>query len=108
MASILEPPSAPAWRNPDGTLEDAYYGGGWMVRPKGANGRPNLWHTGCLPGTYTLMVQRGDGIGYAALFNQRSRDWETRDTVLDPLLYRAVDKVTNWPEDDLFNVNRAS
>jgi N-acyl-D-amino-acid deacylase len=99
---LAEPPPAPAWRKPDGAQEEAFYACGWMVRPRRKEGGANWWHMGSLPGTAALLVRRWDGVSYAALFNQRSRDWQNRDAAIDPLLYEAADAVRQWPTHDLF------
>lgn len=95
-------PAAPVSRLADGSLPDSWYGCGWQVRPVGKRGRFNLWHTGSLPGTYTLLVRRADGLSYAALFNQRSEDWKKGDEAIDPILARAAATVTVWPTEDQF------
>src|SRR5207244_9123418 len=33
FTTMYAPPPPPAWRKADGSLEDAYYGCGWSVRP---------------------------------------------------------------------------
>lgn len=96
------PPPPPVSRNDDGTLKAAYYACGWNVRPVGTAGKFNAWHTGSLPGTYTLLVRRWDGLSWAALFNQRSLDHKTRDAAIDPALHRAAAAVEKWPTEDLF------
>jgi len=97
------PPEPPVWRNPDGSLKDHYYYGcGWLVRPVGTEGKANYWHTGSLPGTYTLLVRRWDGLSWAVLFNQRSDDDNLPDNEIDPALHRAANAVTEWPKLDLF------
>jgi N-acyl-D-amino-acid deacylase len=78
-----------------------YYGCGWMIRPMGGEGKINVWHTGGLPGTSTLMVRRHDGLVWVALFNERLRDEK-----LDPALHRAADSVKQWPKTDLFEKPR--
>lgn len=96
------PPPAPVSRAENGTLKETYYSCGFMARPvDAAAGRVNYWHTGSLPGTYTLLVRRWDGLAWAALFNQRSRDRKL-DGEIDPALHRAADAVKGWPEEDLF------
>ena len=74
-----------------------FYGCGWMVRPVGADGKLNTWHTGALPGTSTLLVRRHDGLVWAALFNER-----LKNESLDPALHKAADAVAEWPKGDLF------
>ena len=96
------PPPPPVSRHDDGTLKPAYYACGWNVRPVGTAGNFNAWHTGSLPGTYTLLVRRWDGLSWAALFNQRSLDHKTRDAAIDPALHRAAAAVEKWPAEDLF------
>src|SRR5437660_2390222 len=102
FATMYAPPPLPAWRKADGSLEDAYYGCGWSVRPVGNSGKPNYWQAGSLPGTATLLVRRWDGFSWAVLFNQRSDDKNMPDSAIDPALHRAADSVTSWPTDDLF------
>ena len=99
---LLNRPAVPLWRTEDGQLQDYYYACGWLVRPNGKNGRPNYWHNGSLPGTYSLLVYRGDGLSWAVLFNQRSNDPKLPDNAIDPALHRAADAVTHWPDIDLF------
>ncbi len=100
---LYAPPEAPVSRKADGSLEDAYYACGWMVRPAGQNGRANYWHNGSLPGTFSLLVRRGDGLSWAVLFNQRSRDAKLPDSAIDGALHRAAGAVKDWPKVDLFS-----
>jgi N-acyl-D-amino-acid deacylase len=101
LEESLALPTAPLWRKADGTPEDHYYGLGWFVRPV-RDGKVNVWHTGKLPGTSTLLVRRWDGLSWAVLFNGSSGDRNLPDDAIDPALHRAADAVTVWPEDDLF------
>jgi CubicO group peptidase (beta-lactamase class C family) len=81
-----------------------YYGCGWLVRPRAAGGR-NTWHAGSLPGTWTYLVRRFDGINYAALFNQRDDPSDLRTTTysdIDGALQAAANSVRTWPTHDLF------
>jgi N-acyl-D-amino-acid deacylase len=94
---LYEPPAPPASRKPDGSLADHFYGCGWLVRPVGRQGRANYWHNGSLPGTYTLLVRRHDGLSWAVLFNQRSESSSLPDSAIDPALHRAADSVERWP-----------
>jgi N-acyl-D-amino-acid deacylase len=96
------PPAPPAWREPDGTLAESYYGGGWLVRPVGGKGKANYWHAGSLPGTSTLLVRRWDGLSWVVLFNQRSADKKLPDDAIDAALHRAADAVVDWPKENLF------
>ena len=100
---LHEAPAPPASRKPDGSLEASYYGCGWMVRPVGNEGRSNYWHTGSLPGTFTLLVRRHDGLAWAILFNQRSSDPKLSDRDIDSALHEAADAVVEWPQHDLFS-----
>jgi N-acyl-D-amino-acid deacylase len=102
IRQLYAPPLAPASRRPDGTLADAYYGCGWMVRPVKRGGRANYWHSGSLPGTSSLLVRRWDGLSWVALFNQRSNDKKLPDGAIDGALHRAADAVKAWPSHDLF------
>jgi N-acyl-D-amino-acid deacylase len=99
---LYEPPAPPVSRTADGSLAPAYYGCGWMVRPVGRAGRANYWHSGSLPGTFTLLVRRYDGLAWAAVFNERSSDPKLPDSELDGALQQAADSVAEWPAHDLF------
>ncbi len=88
---IFEPPAGPVGHRPDGSAAEVYYGCGWMVRRVGRGRGMNQWHNGSLPGTYSLLVRRWDGLAWAVLFNQRSELKELPDSAIDPELHRAVD-----------------
>ena len=104
--TMYAPPAPPASRKPDGSLEDYYYGCGWMVRPVQSPGKANYWHTGGLPGTSTLLVRRSDGLSWTLLFNRipdSPADKESKSTTIDAALHRAANSVTQWPSEDLFS-----
>jgi N-acyl-D-amino-acid deacylase len=96
VAAMYVPPPPPVSRKPDGSLEDRYYGLGWMVRPISGQAKANYWHNGSLPGTATLLVRRHDGLSWAVLFNQRSEDEKLPDGDIDAAMHRAADAVTEW------------
>jgi N-acyl-D-amino-acid deacylase len=101
LKMLYEPPESPVSRRPDGSLAAVYYACGWNVLPKG-NGKANYWHNGSLPGTFTLLVRRFDGLSWVALFNQRSENSKLPDSAIDGALHRAADSVAEWPDADLF------
>ncbi|WP_433466875.1 serine hydrolase domain-containing protein [Spirillospora sp. CA-128828] len=76
-----------------------YYGCGWQVRP--VTGGMNTWHNGSLPGTYTLMVRRYDGLSWAVLFDQRQEGDAPSYDGIDLLLHKAANAVKTWPTGDL-------
>jgi N-acyl-D-amino-acid deacylase len=52
---------------------------------------------GSLPGTWTVVVQRPDGVSYAALFNQRAdASGLSYESIRDDL-NRAADGIKRWP-----------
>jgi N-acyl-D-amino-acid deacylase len=118
VARMFSRPAGKAGYEEDGRPRDHYYGCGWAVRPVAVGGTPggegngilgaNTWHTGSLTGTSTLMVRRHDGVDWVVLFNAREcADGKTRLAErIDPLLHRAADAVTAWPEVDLFEKYR--
>jgi CubicO group peptidase (beta-lactamase class C family) len=84
--------------NPDGW----YYGLGWQVRPvTGGTGR-NTWHTGSLPGTFTIVVRTSNGMSWAALFNRRDDPSGKSYGDIDQALWTAANGVKTWPTNDLF------
>ncbi|MEU8122068.1 serine hydrolase domain-containing protein [Spirillospora sp. NPDC049024] len=76
-----------------------YYGCGWQVRP--VTGGRNTWHNGSLPGTYTLLVRRYDGLTWAVLFDQRQEGDAANYGDIDSLLHKAANAVKTWPAGDL-------
>lgn len=103
---MYQRPKPPLGLNGDGSPADVYYALGWQVRPVRGTGKANYWHTGSLPGTWTLLVRRWDGLSWAALFNQRSEDRRFSDGEIDPALHRAAAGVTAWPTENLFRKYR--
>jgi N-acyl-D-amino-acid deacylase len=99
---LITPPAAPVARKSDGTVEAAYYGCGWMVRPIARPAGVNLWHGGSLPGTNTLLVRLSSGTSWVALFNQRREKKGLPDGEIDGALHRAARAVREWPSQDLF------
>jgi len=67
-----------------------WYGCGWQVRPSG-QGTFNVWHTGALDGTASLLVRRRDGYCWAVLFNtDKSQSGQRLARLIDPLMHPAV------------------
>ena len=107
IQTMFSRPAAPLWLDENQMPRSHYYGCGWLVRPVGSRGRLNTWHTGSLDGTSTLLVRRQDGLNWCVLFNSRDMPDGTRPAVkIDPLIHRAADAVTDWPDRDLFSQQR--
>lgn len=102
IAEMVAPPPAPVSRKTDGSLGEKYYACGWDVRPQGHGGHADYTHNGSLPGTFTIIMRRGDGISFAALFNQRSSNPNFPDPAILNALHKAADSVRHWPPEDLF------
>lgn len=96
-------PEGAAGFTDDGKPKPAYYACGWNVRPVGAEGKLNAWHTGSIGGTSTLLVRRWDGLAWSVLFNtDRDSDGKAPSGAIDPLLHDAARKVQKWPDADGF------
>ena len=92
------------WAKPEiGVNSDGwYYGLGWQVRPTtGGTGR-NTWHTGSMPGTFTIMVRTYNGMSWAALFNRRDDASGKSYGDIDAALWTAANGVKTWPTNDQF------
>ena len=80
---------------------------GWSVRDIGGgetNPRyTNLWHTGSLPGTTSLLVRAGNGSSWAVLMNSRPKNWGKFRRTLDKAMWQAFRQVTEWPNHNLFS-----
>lgn len=101
-------PDGAAGHEADGRPKDVHYGLGWFVRTLPNSGKINVWHTGSLDGTSTILVRRHDGFCWAALFNSRHgfnsetmRYDVTPTKAIDELIHQAVDSVTTWPTSDV-------
>ena len=77
----------------------SWYAMGWGVRPVGDEA--NWDHNGGLPGTATRLMRRSDGVAWAVLFNSRPINGDVI-AVVNQVLSRAVNEVTEWPTHDLF------
>lgn len=103
IREMYAPPPPPVGRKPDGSPAERFYSCGWDVRLNGPKGRTEYTHNGSLPGTFTLLMRRSDGLSWAVLFNQRSNDPKLSDLAISSALHRAADGITDWPEGDLFS-----
>src|SRR5262249_46131844 len=98
VEAMWQRPAGPAGYEPDGTPRERYYACGWRVRPAGAGGRPNTWHAGTVWGASALLVRRGDGLSWAALFNTDSHPDGTKlPELVDAYLHEAAEEVAEWP-----------
>lgn len=85
-----------------------WYGMGWQVRKKrdvseSLLDKYNLWHSGALAGTSTLLVRRNDGFAWAVLFNtDRSTSGDRLAGLVDSQMHRAVGMIDVWPDYNLF------
>jgi len=95
---MVEPPD---YADPARTV---WYGLGWQVREKRSpaevdrilNGC-NIWHSGALAGTSTLLVRRSDGMSWAVLFNtDRSIEGRRLSGLMDYQMHFAVNSVSDW------------
>jgi N-acyl-D-amino-acid deacylase len=101
--SMWDRPAGPAGWTEDGKPRDTYYGLGWQIRPTGRGIGFHRWHAGSLDGTSTLLVQRDDGLCWAALFNSRrtGQPKQTPAQLLDGELHRVANEVRDWPDRDV-------
>ncbi len=80
-----------------------YYSRGWQNRVV-SNQQLNHWHSGSLPGTTSLLIDRHDGVGFAAILNTR-QSTQTKNLAgeLDRAVHQAAATVLEWPTADLFD-----
>lgn len=104
IATMFTRPEGLAGHDAEGKPKDFYYGCGWNVRPIGDTRRANTWHSGLIAGTSTILVRRHDGLNWAVLFNtDANAEGKTLSGLIDPLVHKAADAVTSWPDRDLFS-----
>ena len=93
------------WSKPSigANADGSYYGLGWQIRPvtTGGTGR-NTWHTGSMPGTFSILVRTYNGMSWAALFNRRDDASGKSYGDIDQALWTAANGVKTWPTNDLF------
>ncbi len=90
-------------RSPGGATGEqaSHYVLGWGKATSEAG--PVYTHSGSLAGTSTLLVRRPDGRNWVALFNGRSSPTTSRFSgVVRPLVGDLLDRLSRWPEGDLF------
>lgn len=72
--------------------DPTWYGFGWNVRSIAGLEKVNLWHTGLVAGSSTILVKRSDNCAWAVLFNVNdTKDGETCSTFIDAAMHQAVD-----------------
>lgn len=81
--------------------DGSWYGCGWAVRTAGAG--LNTWHFGSLPGTFTGLIRRSDGLNWAFLFNERF-EGSGPDNFgdIDWMMHDVANSISSWPTHDLF------
>ncbi|MFL5730366.1 MAG: serine hydrolase domain-containing protein [Cytophagaceae bacterium] len=72
------------------------YGMGCQVNSAG-----NIWHTGALPGSSSMMANLSNGISWVILLNGRPVD-ANYYSALDELMWKSIRSVKIWPSGDLF------
>jgi CubicO group peptidase (beta-lactamase class C family) len=87
IPSILKPETIHLMTTPSPVA--ANYARGWMV------GMGNMWHSGSLPGSTTLMVRTSTGLSWAALANTRTEPHDEIDTALDTTMWNMV-RAAGW------------
>jgi hypothetical protein len=104
IATMFARPEGPAGYDAGGKPKVVYYACGWRGRSIGPRGLANIWHTGSLDGTSTLLVRRHDGKNWAALFNARNApDGQRLSDKIDRLIHQAADGMRRWPDRDQFS-----
>jgi N-acyl-D-amino-acid deacylase len=97
VRALFARPDGPAGSIERGRDNVVYYSCGWNVRLYN-NGVRNIYHSGLLPGTSTILVHRGaDQVSWAVLFNWQEPGKPAPATLIDPLVQRAVTAVKAWP-----------
>ena len=95
----------PEYSNED---KSVWYGMGWQIRRTHFDGAAllqnyNMWHSGALAGTSTLLVRRSDGFAWAILFNtDLSTTGDRLAGLIDSQMHRAIEIVDAWPDHNLF------
>jgi hypothetical protein len=91
---ILQPATIAAMTRPSSVNKG--YAKGWFV-----NAAHNWWHTGALPGSYSMFVRAQNGFCWAILMNQRKTEAAFGGDV-DQLGWKITGSIDAWPSYDLF------
>jgi CubicO group peptidase (beta-lactamase class C family) len=83
-----------------GQASASYYAVGCMVRP--TQGGFNIWHSGRMSGTLSLLVSAANGLTWAVVFNSASERPDELASELDAGCWKAARAVRAWPTHDLF------
>jgi N-acyl-D-amino-acid deacylase len=94
---MFAPPAGPLGHKKNGKPKEYYYACGWEVRRVGP-GQVNIFHSGLLDGSSTLLVRRHDGLTWAVLFNAHEAGKSEPADLIDSLLHEAANAVKHWPE----------
>lgn len=82
--------SPPAFNTAD---SKTWYGLGWNVRRINHLDDVNLWHTGLIAGTSTILVKRSDDITWAVLFNvDDTKNGVTCSALIESPMHTALDR----------------
>lgn len=93
---ILSPESIRVMTEPDPTFLSPM---GW----RSVNGLGRWWRTGTLAGTSAIMVRNADGVSYVMVTNTSTWKGSRFSRELDNTMGRALSRVSEWPENDLFD-----
>lgn len=93
---LISPQSLALLKSPPTFLaagDSTWYGLGWSVLSVNETGGVNLWGTGLIAGTSTILIKRFDNLTWAVLFNaDGSKDDETCSASIDSSMHSAVDQ----------------
>lgn len=96
---LLRPSSMRAMcesRAPGSGSATGYHGLGWLVKPNGQGGHPNLWYNGVLPGSKCLAVRLGDGFDWVMVINSWPGAIDPFSTEVQNVVHAAARKVPGW------------
>ncbi len=77
---------------------------GW----RGNDTRGTWWRTGYLYGSTALMVRQKDGLNWVILLNTSTYKQSRIHRYVSGMMFGAVNKVKDWPQQDLFMVDQYS
>jgi CubicO group peptidase (beta-lactamase class C family) len=79
-----------------------------MIGWKGADNSGTWWRTGTLTGTSALLVRQKNGINWIIVTNTTTWKRSRIHSETSKTMFRAISKVREWPEYDLFDYQRSS
>jgi len=87
-------------------MTDPIIAGSGLYGWRGNDKRGTWWRTGYFYGSTALMVRQRDGMNWVILLNTSTYKQSRIQSYVSGMMFSAVNRVNEWPEQDLFMVDQ--